>query len=166
MDTDSTADAVAQAPERVERTSTNPLDDQVEKLKTLFPECVSEGRVDFEQLRAVLGGDLAGDDAYRLTWAGKKDAFQQVQSPSRGTLAVDDDESLYFDHTDHIFIEGENLEVLKTLYKSYYGRVKMTYRPKFSSSAKANLTAWDSPEEGVMDELDDDAVNLWLYFDE
>jgi len=68
MDTDSTADAVAQAPERVERTSTNPLDDQVEKLKTLFPECVSEGRVDFEQLRAVLGGDLAGDDAYRLTW--------------------------------------------------------------------------------------------------
>ena len=127
MDTDSTADAVAQAPERVERTSTNPLDDQVEKLKTLFPECVSEGRVDFEQLRAVLGGDLAGDDAYRLTWSGKKDAFQQVQSPSRGTLTVDDANSVDFDGTDNIFIEGENLEVLKTLYKSYHGRVKMIY---------------------------------------
>ena len=103
--------------------------EQIERLKQLFPECVSEGKVDFDRLRATLGdaGVLAGDNAYTFTWAGKQDAFRAIQTPSGASLAPAPDESVNWEETRHLFIEGENLEVLKLLYKSYFGKVKMIY---------------------------------------
>ena len=107
--------------------------EQLDKLKRLFPEAITEGeggpRVDFDRLRATLGDldALAGDDAYTFTWAGKQEAFRAIQTPSAASLQPVPEESVNWDTTKHIFIEGENLEVLKLLYKSYVGKVKMIY---------------------------------------
>jgi adenine-specific DNA-methyltransferase len=107
--------------------------EQIERLKQIFPECVTEGKVDFDRLRATLGeaDALAGDDgaggAYTFTWAGKQEAFRAIQTPSGASLAPLPAESVNWDETQHLFIEGENLEVLKLIYKSYFGKVKMIY---------------------------------------
>ena len=97
-------------------------------LKEELPEAFTEGRIDFDRLRAALG-DLVDDSAerYSFTWAGKRDAIRLLQTPTRATLLPCPEESVDFDTTQNIFIEGENLEVLKLLYKSYFGRVKMIY---------------------------------------
>ena len=114
--------------EHVERSSADLLAESVAELKRLFPEAVAEGKVDFAKLRAVLG-DEADDrpERYNFTWAGKRDAIRLLQTPSRATLVPAPKESVNFDSTNNVFIEGENLEVLKLLYKSYAGRVKMIY---------------------------------------
>lgn len=101
---------------------------QVEKLKELFPEVVSEGKVDWEKLKATLGEDVTfSNERYVLNWAGKSEAFRVLQEPTTATLSPAKDESVNFEDTGHVFIEGENLEVLKVLQKSYYGKVKMIY---------------------------------------
>lgn len=102
--------------------------EQRTRLRELFPEAFTEGRVDFEKLRATLG-DLVedGPERYQFTWAGKRDAIRLLQTPTRATLVPCRQESVNFDETQHIFIEGDNLEVLKLLYKPYFGRVKMIY---------------------------------------
>jgi adenine-specific DNA-methyltransferase len=102
--------------------------EQCARLRELFPEAFTEGKVDFEKLRATLG-DLVDDgpERYRFTWAGKRDAIRLLQTPTRATLMPCREESVNFDETQHIFIEGDNLEVLKLLYKPYFGRVKMIY---------------------------------------
>jgi adenine-specific DNA-methyltransferase len=118
-----------EAIEYVAKTTPDLTRQQIERLEQIFPECISEGKVDFDLLRATLGdaGALAGDQAYTFTWAGKQDAFQAIQVPSAASLAPAPEESANWDTTRHLFIEGENLEVLKLLYKSYFGRVKMIY---------------------------------------
>lgn len=101
---------------------------QLAKLKELFPEAVSEGRIDWEKLRLTLGDDVAiGNERYVLNWAGKTDAFRAIQTPTAATLKHQRGQSVDFDTTQNVFIEGENLEVLKVLQKSYYGKVKMIY---------------------------------------
>lgn len=101
---------------------------QIEKLKELFPESISEGKIDWEKLKATLGEDITfSNERYVLNWAGKSDAFKVLQSPTTATLTPARDESVNYNNTGHIFIEGENLEVLKVLQKSYYGKVKMIY---------------------------------------
>ncbi len=102
--------------------------EQRARLRELFPEAFTEGKIDFDRLRATLG-DLVDDgpERYRFTWAGKRDAIRMLQMPTRATLVPCREESLNFDETQHIFIEGDNLEVLKLLYKPYFGRVKMIY---------------------------------------
>lgn len=112
----------------VEQISAGILAEQVERLKELFPETVTEGKVDFEKLKATLG-EIVDDspERYSFTWTGKRDAIQLLQIPSRATLVPVPQESVNFEDTGHIFIDGENLEVLKLLYKSYFGRVKMIY---------------------------------------
>ncbi len=111
-----------------EKTPLGYIEDRVEQLKTLFPEAVSEGKMDFEKLRQSLG-EFIDDrpERYSLTWAGKKDAIRVLQTPSRATLVPVPEESVNFDETSNLFIEGDNLEVLKLLYKSYAQRVKMIY---------------------------------------
>jgi len=113
---------------RVARTSADLLAEQVERLKEVFPEATSEGKVDFDKLKATLG-EFADDrpERYSFTWAGKRDCIKLLQVPSRATLIPCPDESIDWDATNNVFIEGENLEVLKLLYKAYYGRVKMIY---------------------------------------
>jgi len=101
---------------------------QFEKLKELFPEVINEGKIDWEKLKATLGEDIYfSNERYVLNWAGKSEAFKVLQSPTTATLAPVKEESVNFNNTGHIFIEGENLEVLKVLQKSYYGKVKMIY---------------------------------------
>ncbi len=118
---------MADAP-RVARTSPDVIPDQMARLREVFPEVVAEGRVDWERLRATLG-EIVDDrpERYQFTWAGKRDAIRLLQVPSRATLVPCPEESVSWDTTRHVFIEGENLEVLKLLYKAYFGRVKMIY---------------------------------------
>jgi adenine-specific DNA-methyltransferase len=112
----------------VERTSADLVGKNVEQLNELFPEAVAEGKVDFEKLKATLG-EIVDDrsERYSFTWAGKRDAVRLLQVPSRATLKPCPEESVEWENTRNVFIEGENLEVLKLLYKSYAGRVKMIY---------------------------------------
>ncbi len=99
-----------------------------EKLSALIPEAFTEGKIDWEKLKAVLGEDINfSNERYVLNWAGKSDAFKVMQAPTTKTLVPAKDESVNFDETENIFIEGENLEVLKTLQKSYFGKIKMIY---------------------------------------
>jgi len=103
-------------------------EDRLDALKALIPEAFSEGRIDFDRLRLALGGVVDDrPERYTFSWAGKRDALRLLQTPTRATLLPAPDESLDFDTTRNIFIEGENLEVLKLLYKPYFGRVKMIY---------------------------------------
>ncbi len=100
----------------------------IEQLKALFPDVVSEGKIDFDALRVVLG-EAIDDSAerYNFTWNGKNKARQIAQTPSTGTLRPCKAESVNWDTTENLFIEGDNLEVLKLLQKSYHKKVKMIY---------------------------------------
>lgn len=114
--------------ERVAGQGATPVQDRVLTLRSSFPDAFVEGRVDFERLRAALGDVVdTSPERYTFSWAGRRDAIRLLQMPSRATLVSVPQESVNFDGTRHIFIEGDNLEALKLLYKSYYGRVKMIY---------------------------------------
>lgn len=102
--------------------------DNIDKLKELFPEIVTEGKIDFKVLQDVLGNDIEEEDEYyRFTWAGKAQARREAHKPSTGTLRPAKDESVDWDTTQNLYIEGDNLEVLKLMQKSYAGKVKMIY---------------------------------------
>lgn len=102
--------------------------DRLEQLKKVFPEVFAEGKVDFDKLKAALGENLEdGPERYGLNWADKRAAFHNVQTLSTGTLRPVPEESVNFDSTENLIIEGDNLEVLKLLQKSYYGKIKMIY---------------------------------------
>ena len=108
--------------------SPDPADDLLAQLREAAPQVFSEGRVDFDRLKAALGGHVEqGTERYGLTWAGKADAFRNVQTPSVGTLLPMPEESIDWDNTENLIIEGDNLEVLKLLQKPYHGKVKMIY---------------------------------------
>lgn len=111
----------------VETESSNPMDDRIEQLMALFPEAVTEDGLDFDVLRNLLGIQFPQKERYQFTWAGKQEALLSLQKRSKGTLKPVPEESVNWDSTGHLFIEGDNLEVLKLLYKSYFGRVKMIY---------------------------------------
>lgn len=100
----------------------------IAKLKELFPEVVAEGKVDFKALQEILGNEVeTGEEFYRFTWAGKAQARREAHKPSTGTLRPCPAESVDWDNTKNLYIEGDNLEVLKLLQKSYGGKVKMIY---------------------------------------
>jgi len=102
--------------------------ENVGKLKELFPEAFTEGKVDFEALKEVLGTFVDDrDERYSFTWNGKSKARMIAQTPSTGTLRPCKEESVNWDTTQNIFVEGDNLEVLKLLQKSYHKKVKMIY---------------------------------------
>ena len=100
--------------------------DNLDKLQALFPDIFSEGKIDMEKFKATFTDDINfNNERYVLNWAGKADAFKVLQIPTTATLKPQPEESINFDTTQNIFIEGENLEVLKVLQKSYYGKVKV-----------------------------------------
>lgn len=104
------------------------MNENIGRLKELFPEAVTEGRIDFEVLRQLLGDEVDDrDEKYGLNWNGKRRARQLALTPSLGTLRPCPEESVDWDTTKNIFIEGDNLEVLKLLQKSYAGKVKLIY---------------------------------------
>ena len=98
------------------------------QLKQLFPEVITEDKIDFEQLRRVMGDWVEPDkERYGLNWPGKAKCMKVIQAPSIATLKPERDESVDFDDTENLFIEGDNLEVLKLLQKAYFGKIKMIY---------------------------------------
>ncbi|MBZ0152376.1 MAG: site-specific DNA-methyltransferase [Planctomycetes bacterium] len=117
------------APERFDLRSLDIAAEKRAELLRLFPECATEGgMVDFERLKAALGKQVdVGKERYGLTWPGKAACFQTIQRPSLATLRPKPGESVEFDTTQNVIIEGDNLEVLKLLQKSYLGKVKMIY---------------------------------------
>ena len=103
-------------------------EERLNKLKEILPDAFTEGKIDWEKLQASLGEDIEfKNERYVLNWAGKSNAFRVLQSPTTATLVPYKEESVDFDDTENIFIEGENLEVLKVLQKSYFGKIKMIY---------------------------------------
>lgn len=104
------------------------VNDNINKLRELFPEIVTEGKIDFKALQEILGEELEeGEEFYRFTWAGKAQARREAHKPSTGTLRPCKEESVDWDATQNLYIEGDNLEVLKLLQKSYANKVKMIY---------------------------------------
>ena len=109
----------------------------IERIGALFPNCITETKgedgkmkkaINFDLLRQMLSGDvLEGDEAYEFTWVGKKAAIVEANRPIRKTLRPCKEESVNWDTTENLYIEGDNLEVLKLLQESYLGKVKMIY---------------------------------------
>ena len=100
----------------------------IDSLRALFPEAFTEGKIDFEVLKGLLGAAVEErDEKYGLNWHGKRRARQIALTPSTGTLLPCPQDSVDWDTTHNLVIEGDNLEVLKLLQKSYAGKVKMIY---------------------------------------
>lgn len=104
------------------------VSENVSKLKELFPEIVTEDKIDFDKLKEVLGKYTEDDnERYNFTWKGKSAALRLAQTPSTGTLRPCKEESKNWDTTENLYIEGDNLEVLKLLQKSYHNKIKLIY---------------------------------------
>ena len=102
--------------------------DLIQKLNELIPSAFTENKINVEQLKQILGETVNTDsERYQLSWAGKSEAYKVLQIPTTGTLLPYPDESINWDNSENVFIEGENLEVLKILQKAYYGRIKSIY---------------------------------------
>ena len=116
-------------PEPLDLRSHDIAADKIAELLRLFPEIRTEGgKLDFERLKMTLGESVdMGRERYSMNWPGKAECFKIIQAPSMGTLLPRPDESINFDTTENLIIEGDNLEVLKLLQKSYLGKVKMIY---------------------------------------
>lgn len=100
----------------------------IERLKEIFPECVTDGKVNFDALRTILGDDVeTSGEKYSFNWVGKSDAMKIALMPSTGTLRPCKDKSKDWDKTENLYIEGDNLEVLKILEKTYHNQIKMIY---------------------------------------
>ena len=146
--------------------SQTPQKERLETLRLLMPEVFDEGYIDWEKLKVALGENVNfSNERYVLNWAGKSEAFRVMQQPSTATLVPCREESVDFDNTQNVFIEGENMEVLKVLQRSYFRKVKMIYMDppyntgsdsfiypdKFSENKEEYLRrVGDKNEEGYM----------------
>ena len=113
----------------VSKESVDLTQQNIEKLKELFPEILTDGnKIDFEMLQTILGEQVDGEkERYSFTWPGKRAAIIGTQQPSKGTLRPNKEKSKNFDTTENLYIEGDNLEVLKLLQKSYNNKIKVIY---------------------------------------
>ncbi len=113
---------------KVNLTSSNLGEEKLAELHRILPEAFSEDKIDWDKLKAVLGGQIDPRmEKFSFTWAGKSNAIKNVLVPSKATLRPAKDESVDFDKSENLFIEGDNLEVLKLLQKAYFEEVKMIY---------------------------------------
>lgn len=104
------------------------VSENISKLKELFPEVVTEDKIDFKKLELILGEDIDdSNEKYSFIWPGKTQAIKESQKQSSGTLRPVPDESRNWDTTQNLYIEGDNLEVLKLLQKSFYNKIKCIY---------------------------------------
>lgn len=123
--------------EKMRMESLNLTSQNVEKIEALFPNCITESRdengqlkksVNFKMLKQILSEDIVdGEEAYEFTWVGKKESIVEANKPIRKTLRLAPEESVDWENTENLYIEGDNLEVLKLLQESYLGKVKMIY---------------------------------------
>ena len=116
-------------PEKLDLRSMDLTEEKKQELLHLFPEIRTEdGKIDFDRLKLVLGEIVdVGKERYGMNWPGKAEFFRAIQAPSIGTLLPCPEESVNFDTTENLIIEGDNLEVLKLLQKAYLNKVKMIY---------------------------------------
>lgn len=116
-------------PDKLDLRSMDVVEARRQELLRLFPEVRTEGgKLDFDRLKLALGEAVdVGRERYGMNWPGKADCFKTIQAPSMGTLRPCREESVNFDTTENLIIEGDNLEVLKLLQKSYLAKVKMIY---------------------------------------
>ena len=139
------------------------VNNNIEKIKELFPNIVSEDGIDFELLKQELSSAVIDEkkEKYQLTWPGKKEAILNSNSPISKTLRPVKDKSVNFDDTKNIYIEGDNLEVLKILQESYLNKVKVIYiDPPYNTGSdfiyKDNFTKTEISEslaDGSIDNL-------------
>ena len=102
--------------------------EELEKLKSVFPQCFSEGSLDIDKLLSLCGKYIDNDfEKYKFEWSGKSECYRIAGKRSTGTLRPCPEESVNFDSTNNLYIEGDNLEVLKLLQSSYYNKIKMIY---------------------------------------
>jgi len=124
--------------DKLDMQSRNLVDENINKIAQLFPNCITEGKdengqvvrlVDFDMLKQELSKEIidGNDERYTLNWAGKKQAILTANSPINATLRPYRKESVDFDITKNLYIEGDNLEVLKLLRETYLGKIKMIY---------------------------------------
>lgn len=162
--------------------SHNIIEEKIQIILDLFPEAHTEdGKIDFERLKLALGETVdVGKERYGMNWPGKANCFKAIQTPSQGTLLPCPAESVNFDTSENLIIEGDNLEVLKLLQKSYLGKVKMiyidppyntgndfVYLDDFSDSIKnyqryANLVDSEGKKYGNNSEADGRFHSNWL----
>ncbi|PWG59846.1 site-specific DNA-methyltransferase [Bifidobacterium catulorum] len=119
---------MSKEPTKLPLESADLVKENIGKLEALFPEIMEDRKIDFDKLREILGGEV--DDSperYAFIWPGKRDAIRQSQTSSTATLRPQKDKSVDWDTTKNLYIEGDNLEVLKLLQRSYHGKVKMIY---------------------------------------
>lgn len=127
----------------------------IEQLKELFPEILTDGeKIDFDMLRTVLGEVVEdNNERYQFTWHGKKQTILGAQKTSKGTLRPVPEKSKNFDTTENLYIEGDNLEVLKLLQKSYNGKIKMIYIDPPYNTGK-DFVYKDNFKDGVQNYLE------------
>lgn len=112
----------------VPRTTPDFATEAAAKLAELFPEVAADGKINLDTLKTILDIDVEDSrERFGLTWPGKRDAIRAAQTPTTATLMPDKEKSVNWDTTQNVFIEGDNLEVLKILQKHYYGQIKMIY---------------------------------------
>jgi adenine-specific DNA-methyltransferase len=144
---------MSEMPERFSLASMDTSGDRIDALQKVFPEVFREGRIDFDVLRRVLGDWLEpGPERFGLTWPGKAECMRVIQEPSIGTLVPMEDDSVDYDATHNVIIEGDNLEVLKLLQKAYYGKVKLIYIDPPYNTGKEFIYP-DNFKEGLADYL-------------
>ena len=115
-------------PDVIDGLSMNIEQTNLDKLRSVFPECVSEGKLDIDKLLSLCGEYIDNDfEKYKFEWKGKADCLRLAQKRSTGTLRPCPEESVDWDATQNLYIEGDNLEVLKLLQTAYYRKVKMIY---------------------------------------
>jgi adenine-specific DNA-methyltransferase len=113
---------------KLDSTSIDICREKLEQLKTIFPEVFCEDQIDFDKLKLILGNSVVFEkERFGLNWSGKADCFKIIQNPTAATLRPCREQSIDFDTTQNLFIEGDNLEVLKLLQRSYSNKVKMIY---------------------------------------
>ena len=123
--------------EKMRMESVDMTEKNIEKIESLFPNCITEAldengklkkAINFELLKQMLSKEIIdGDEAYEFTWVGKKAAIVEANKPIRKTLRPCVEESVNWDSTENLYIEGDNLDVLKLLQESYLGKIKLIY---------------------------------------
>ena len=115
--------------QKLDMKSKDIIDSNIEKLKELFPTCIQENKIDLDILKQELSSVVIDDkkEKYQLTWPGKKESIINANTPSKNTLRPIKEKSVDFDNTKNIYIEGDNLEVLKILQESYLNKIKCIY---------------------------------------
>ncbi len=145
-------------PDKMKFETPNITAENVAKIAELFPGVVTEGKVNIDLLRTMLGEDVFADEAYEFTWVGKREAIAEAGRPIRKTLRPAPDESKDWDTTENLYIEGDNLDVLKLLQESYLNSVDMIFiDPPYNTGS--DVFIYNDTYEASIDEFEE-AVEL------